>query len=293
MSAKVVEIVTNKIIEKLEEGVVPWNKPWMTVEARPKNMITKRPYRGINALIASPMVSGYEDPHWMTGNQIRKMGMKLMPEQKYTPILFFNWIEKTEEGKTKKIPFMKFYKHYNRRQIEGHEVTWPVSDESIGVVKPVEGWEIKAKEMLDTYLSAGGPTLEEGKSGCWYMPSTDVVGMPFKDKFHSNAEYWSSMFHEMTHSTGATKRLDRELKGFNHNRHAYSEEELVAEMGACFMLADLGVERHINNSAAYIDGWLKKLKGDRSFLVKASQRAQKAYDYMKGEGYVSANKEAA
>ena len=293
MSAKVVEIVTNKIIAKMEEGVIPWNKAWMTVENRPRNMVTGKHYRGINALIASSMVSGYEDPNWVTRNQIQKMGMKVIPEEKYTPILFFTWVEKVVDGVKKNIPFLRFYQVYNRRQLEGNETTWPIIDDSSSVVMPVEGWEVKAQDMLDQYLtSIDPPSLKFGYVSCWYRPVQDLVGMPHRSKFFSSAEYWSSMFHEMTHSTAAKHRLNRDMKGYKHDKHAYSEEELVAEMGACFMMADLGVERHIDNSAAYIKGWLDKLKGDRNFLVKASQRAQKAYDFMKGESYDSAKKAA-
>ena len=284
MSEKVNKIVTERIIELLEQGKVPWVKPWKSRGGRPKNAISGKPYRGINALICSSMVSGYNDSNWYTSKQLNKLDLKLKPESKSTPVVFWNWIDKKKkDGGTEKIPFTRFYKCFNRQQIEGSEALWP---EEVEETKPVEVWEAEAEEIVKKYQENSGPKVNFGMASAFYAPHTDSIGMPSRVDHTSAAEYWSTFFHEITHSTGAKKRLDRAegMKGMKGN-HAYSKEELVAEMGACFLLADLGVEKHIENSAAYIGGWLEKLKGERKFLMQAAQQAEKSCDYVRGESY--------
>jgi len=277
MSEKVNKIVTDKIIALMEEGTVPWVKPWSTHGNRPMNAISKKPYRGINALITSPLVSKFSDSNWYTGKQVRNLGLKLKPEQKYTPVLFFNWVEKEGSNGTTKIPFTRFYKCFNREQIQDSETIWPREDP-----KPIEDWEGKAQEIIDDYKVE----CSFGRSGAAYSPTTDQIYMPDRADFISSAEYWSAFFHEATHSTGHKSRLNRK-EGMKSvfGDHSYSKEELVAEMGSCFLMADLGQEKHFENSAAYLKSWLKVFKQDRKILIQAAQQAQKAYDYIKGESY--------
>ena len=114
MSEKVNKIVTERIIELLEQGKVPWVKPWKSKGGRPKNAVSGKVYRGINALICSSMVSGYTDPHWYTGNQLKKLDLTLKEEfqkpKSYTPVVFWKWIEKKKkEGGIEHIPFTRFY----------------------------------------------------------------------------------------------------------------------------------------------------------------------------------------
>ena len=129
--------------------------------------------------------------------------------------------------------------------------------------------------------------MDHGSSSARYIPSKDRIEVPDRAAHTSAAEYWSTLFHEVTHSTGHKRRLNR-TEGMDgvFGDHDYSKEELTAEMGACFLLADLGVEKHIKNSAAYIQSWLKKLKEDRKFLIQAAQQAEKSCDYIKGVSYV-------
>jgi len=288
MSEQVNKIVTEKIIKLLEQGKVPWVKPWKSKGGRPKNAISGKAYRGINALICSPMVSGYQDPHWYTRNQLKKLDLTLKEEHKkpksYTPVVFWKWIEKKKEGGIEKIPFTRFYQCFNREQIEGSETLWPIKETE--EVKDDEDWELEANLLIQKYQESGGPKIDYGRDRAYYQPSTDIIGVPSRSDFTSVAEFWSTIFHEVTHSTGAKKRLNRKegMKGLFGN-HDYSKEELVAEMGACFLLADLGVEKHIENSAAYIQGWLEKLKGERKFLMQAAQQAEKSCDYVRGESY--------
>mgnify|MGYP003133271956 CR=1 FL=1 len=288
MSEKVNQIVTERIIELLEQGKVPWVKPWKSKGGRPRNAVSGKPYRGINALICSGMVSGYSDPNWYTKNQLNKLDLKLKEEfqkpKSYTPVVFWKWIEKKREGGIEKIPFTRFYQCFNRQQIEGSENLWPVEDAEDN--KPVEEWEPEAEAIIEKYQVAGGPKIYRDGVNASYSPSNDIITVPSRSDHTSAAEYWSTFFHEVTHSTGFVGRLDRRdgMKGLFGN-HDYSKEELVAEMGACFLLADLGVEKHIENSAAYIGGWLEKLKGERKFLMQAAQQAEKSCDYVRGVTY--------
>ena len=281
MSEKVNNIVTERMIKLLEEGVVPWQRPWSG--GRPQNFITKRPYRGINALITSPIVSGFECQDWLTAKQLNNLGFKLKPEQKYTPIVFWGQGEKKVDGESKKFGFTRFYKIFNKSQIENYETTWPPEEPA-----EWESWEDKAQDIMDGYETKGGALTEYGKGRAYYCPTTDKMGMPSPGTFFNRPEFWCTQFHEMIHSTGHKKRLNRNLENV-FGDHSYSEEELVAEMGSCFLMADLGIiDRTIVNSAGYIQSWLKKLKDNRKFLMQAAQRAEKACDYIKGISYEQA-----
>jgi len=283
MSKAVNEIVTRKLFQLLKEGKIPWVKPWNSREGRPRSGMTGRMYRGINALICSAMVSGYSDPNWYTLKQLTKLGLRLKEGQKSTPVVYWNWTDKRQsDGSIEKFPFTTFYKCFNRQQIEGAEKVWPPTEET----KPNENWELEANLLIQKYQESGGPKIDYGRDRAYYQPSTDIIGVPSRADFTSVAEFWSTIFHEVTHSTGAKKRLNREegMKGLFGN-HDYSKEELVAEMGACFFLADLGVEKHIENSAAYIRGWLEKLEGEEKILMQAAQQAEKSCDYVRGESY--------
>ena len=146
-------------------------------------------------------------------------------------------------------------------------------------------------DIVERYEEDGGPVTKHGYSGASYSPTLDIIKMPSPEKFSLRGEYWSTRFHEAVHSTGHTTRLNRKegMKSL-FGDHAYSEEELVAEMGNCFLLADIGVpeetlDKCFNNSAGYIEHWLGKLKGDRKFLMQAAQRAEKACDCIRGTTY--------
>jgi len=277
MSEKVNKIVTDRIIELMEQGTVPWARPWKSAAGRPRNAISKKPYRGINALITSPVVSRYGDNNWYTSKQLNNLGLRLKPEQKYTPVLFFNWVEREGSNGKTKIPFTRFYKCFNREQIQDSDTIWPREDD-----KPIEGWESKAEKLIEEY----GIKVEHGASGAFYQPVADKILMPHRADFNCTDEYWSAYFHEAIHSTGHASRLNRKegMKAI-FGDHNYSKEELIAEMGSCFLMSDFGQEKHMENSAAYLKSWLKVFKQDRKILIQAAQQAQKGYDLIKGEQY--------
>ena len=269
MSTKVVEIVTSKIIESLEQGTAPWRQSWKS--SRPKNLVSGKPYRGANALFTHPMVTGFTEPGFLTFNQINKMGATIRKGEKALPILFYG---KSENKETKKeFRFCRFYKVWNTSQVDG------VSS-SEGAREDVKKNQT-AEDMIEAWEDK--PDIGHGLFGPSYMPMLDRVNMPLHSYFDTDGEYYSALFHELTHSTGNKKRLDRDLKPLMSDSHSYSKEELIAEIGSAFLCHHTGIDGVIENQAAYCQGWLKVLKKDRGFILKAAREADKAFRMIAGE----------
>lgn len=268
MTANVYEIVTNTIIEKLDKGVIPWRKPWINTDAR--NWESKRAYTGINALLLEP-------GEYATWNQIKKAGGKVKKGEKGNLVIFWKMqeVEDEEEGKIKQIPFMRYYKVWEiNTQVEGLKSK---REETQFEHNPVE----EAEKIIKGYEDA--PSITFNNSGAWYKPELDLVNVPSIEQHYEVEEYYSTIFHELVHSTGHETRLNR--KGITERAafgdETYSFEELVAEIGACFLCSKAGIEQAtIDNSASYIAGWKRFLKNDSKAIVKAAAQAQKAADYI-------------
>jgi len=265
------EEITNQIIAKLEEGVVPWHCPWgMAV-----NIKTGRSYTGVNSLVLG--MAGYNSKFWGTFNQIKSLGGYVKKGSKATTIIFWSFVEKKAEDKetgekvvVRRFPILRTFKVFNFEQTAG--LTEPkVDTEVVNVDSVVGGYK-------------GAPKINYGGDRAYYRPSTDEIGMPHRGNFDSDAEHASTLFHEMVHSTGAKTRLNRDgLKNINFGSENYSQEELVAELGAAFLCNHVGVvERTIDNSASYIASWLRVLKNDKKMVVFAAGQAQKAVDHILG-----------
>lgn len=274
----VYEIITDRIIGMLEKGVVPWHKPWNGGANAPKNLVSGKEYRGINVFLLSS--SGYASPYWASYKQIAAMGGQVTKGEKGTPVVFWNWIEaeKSALGKADRIPFIRYYTVFNVQQTTGLDGKIPPSDAVVNPFSPIESAEAIASRFTDC-------PVEHSGNRAFYSPTRDMIGMPSPELFNSPEEYYSTLFHEMTHSTGHKSRLDR--PGFidvNFGSQSYSKEELVAEMGATFLSAVSGIEnKMIDNSAAYINGWLSKLRKDKKILISAASLAQKATDHILGK----------
>lgn len=271
----VYEIVTERIIKSLESGVIPWKKPWKT--GMPMNFVSKKPYRGINPFL----LTGRKSPYWMSFKQMVALGGKLKEDdKKASMVIFWKFVdtdEKDDDGKTKKAPMLRYYNVFNLDQIEGIEVP----EEEKLEFTPIE----QADKIITGYTFRNGPSilhLNEGKA-C-YSPSADSITMPQKESFIGVGEYYSTLFHEMVHSTGHKSRLARPevMDIIRFGSDTYAQEELVAEIGSSFLQAETGIENTAvqQNSEAYIKSWIQKLQNDKKFVVIASAKAQRAVDHI-------------
>jgi antirestriction protein ArdC len=273
--ASVYEIITNQILAELEKGEVPWRKPWHSLP--PANLITKKPYRGINVFLLG--FAGYGSQFWVTFNQAKQLGGNVRKGQHGTKIIF--WKCKTRETESadgeieeRKSAFLRYYTVFNLEQTEGLSALL-----TLPPAFPIESAEEIVKAMPN-------PPVFEQDSRAAYIPSKDTVTMPSRTAFQSQAEYYSTLFHELTHSTGHAKRLGREgidkIQPFGSED--YSKEELVAEMGSAMLCGVAGIEQAtIGNSAAYLRGWINRLKADSRLVIAAARAAQEAADYIRGE----------
>lgn len=276
MKKSVAEIITEQIIERLEKGEIPWRKPWtpLTGLHAPRNLITGKPYRGINVLLLASQP--FSSPFWLTFKQARDKGGNIRKGEKGTAVIFWNWVEveDTETGEEKSIPFMRYYTVFNLEQTEGIET--PPSPSTIE--KPFN--PIQTAENIIAAMPQR-PEIRHFGNQAYYKPAIDYVNMPPQATFHQEEGYYCTLFHELAHSTGHSSRLAR--KGVTEPTafasHEYSKEELIAELTAAFLCAETRIEQTtIDNSAAYIQSWLKELKNDKTMVILAAGQAQKAAD---------------
>lgn len=272
MSLNVYEVITQRIIDSLEQGVVPWRTPWKSVA--PQNLISRKPYRGVNVFLLSAM--RHTSPYWLTFRQARSKGGNVRKGEKATPVIF--WKVYNEDDEKLRRFVLRYYSVFNLDQCEGIDA--PPGDSTDNLpFEPIETCE----RIVANYPEA--PTLEEGGNQAAYSPTRDVIMMPPRESFTSEEAYYATRFHEMVHSTGHSSRLDREgitkLDAFG--THSYSYEELVAECGSAFLCGEAGIlDTTFDNSAAYIKGWVSKLRSEPKWIVKAGGEAAKAADYILG-----------
>lgn len=271
--SNVYQIITDRIIDSLSKGVVPWRKPWRT--ETPKNLVSGKEYRGVNVLLlrAAP----FESAWWLTFNQAKALGGSVRKGQKGTPVIFWKVTqEEDEEGKRSKDFLLRYYTVFNVMQTEGIAIPKPSAPRTFDPLSSCE-------EVIASYLVP--PTIEHGGNRACYVPSEDRVLMPRKELFSSVEEYYSTLFHELAHSTGAAHRLGRKsvMDHSSFSSHAYSQEELVAECASAFLAAEAGISASvIENSAAYIGHWIKVLRSEPRWIVHASAQASKAADMILG-----------
>lgn len=285
-NTKVYEIVTAQIIEQLEKGQIPWHKPWNSAEGMPRNLVSKRAYRGINVWLLAGR--GYESPYWVSFKQCKDLGGTVKKGEESTLVVFWKFLDvpDTVEGQepdentpTRTIPLLRYYRVFNVEQCEGLEkhIPQPEKPKTFNALA-------EAEKIVEGYQNK--PRITHGQAGAYYRPSADLVGMPHRTSFENPEEYYSTLFHELTHSTGHKDRLARfetdEVAAFGSE--TYSKEELIAEMGASYLSNEAGIlQRTIENSAAYIRGWLKRLQDDKRLIVTAAAQAQKAVDHIRGQ----------
>lgn len=278
--ANVYEMVTERIIAELEKGVIPWEKPWTGVRSGAYNRISKKPYSIINQMILK------HTGEYATFKQWTDLGGHIRKGEKSEMVVFWKIFEKEEtnedtgEKEVRKIPMLRYYNVFHISQVDGVEpLVIPFKE-----VEPIEA----ADRIIAEYVERERIEFKEIASNeAFYSPSSDRVVVPMKEQYKHINEYYSTTFHELTHSTGHKSRLDRLESGADaaFGSETYSKEELVAEIGSASLMNLLGIEtiKTFRNSAAYIQSWLKVLKSDNKFIVSASSKAEKAVNYIIGE----------
>jgi antirestriction protein ArdC len=273
MSQTIYSEITQSIIEQLEQGAAPWIKPWKADSSADKNLVSQKPYQGINRLLLgmSSMVKGYSVPVWASFKQWQSLGANVKKGEKGTKIVFYSPVTKQDKqtGDIEKYSVLKTYFVFNAAQVEGIDIV---------PVEPVTA-EFTAVELAEQRIIKTGAAISHGGDAAFYMPSADRIQLPHKSAFNSEANYYATAFHELAHWTGSKNRLDRDLDKGRFGNPAYAFEELVAEMSAAFLCADYGIEGELRH-AGYIGHWLKALREDSKAVFKAAALAQKAADYI-------------
>lgn len=273
------QIVTNEIISHLEQGIIPWQKPWRDAGI-PMNLLSKRSYRGINLWLLLSL--NYERNLFLTWDQIKSVGGSVLKGEHGHIVVFWKPLQKKNEGretaKEKAVPMLRYYKVYNIQQcrdIPEHLV--PVRSDT--TVEPIIECEAILAEMTDM------PLLSFTGKEAYYDIEKDEIVLPKMKNFRTSTGYYGTLFHELVHSTGAQKRLDRKTVSdrASFNAESYALEELIAEMGAAYLCGITGLlPNNIKNTVAYIDHWLGALKNDKRILITAAGQAQRAVDWICG-----------
>jgi antirestriction protein ArdC len=273
----VYQIVTDRIIQLLEQGTVPWHKAWSSDDRLPMNLCSGKPYRGVNVFLLH--VAGYGLPHWLTLKQANERGGRIRPGEKSSIAVFWKSYELEDKntGEKKTVPVLRYYRVFNVEQCEG--IDYPKSEPRMLSFNPIEACERLVSGMPNP------PKIQHIEARAYYRRATDTVNLPPRESFENEPEYYSTAFHELTHATGHESRLGRMQKGeSNFGTGSYAKEELIAEMGAAFLCWTAGIEnKTIDNSAAYIAGWPERLKNNRKLVVQAASAAHKAADYILGK----------
>lgn len=296
---KVYEIVNQRIADLLAKGTVPWHQTWKPAYYQcngsgeriladgPYNLHSRKPYRGMNVWVLQ--AAGYASPWWLTYNQARLMGGHVKEGSKGTPVFFWNFVKKASTNRNgdeveKSIPFLRYYTVFNLEQVELPEYKMPkvIVEDKKDEVTTLEA----AEAVVDKYVAElGGPDVVNfvDQNSAYYSPAEDKVVTPTIAQFDRPEDYYSTLFHELGHSTGHQKRLGRDW-GRKFGDPNYAREELCAEMTAAYLCAHTGVEGTFDNSAAYLEHWQQQLKDDSYLFITAAGKAQAAADHILGKG---------
>lgn len=272
------QAVTDRIVAALEAGdIAPWKRPWKLSGGYPISLRSGKPYRGVNVLLL--MLSGFDDPRWGTYKAIAEAGGQVRKGEQSTQIVFWKRVKKKDEEEGSYY-FLRYFNVFNVRQADGIP-DLPVEEER--EFTPIEAAEQIAGGYVWTSGSMnGGPTVETGFDRACYSLTKDSISMPTPQQFISDEAYYTTLFHELIHSTGAAHRLKR-IEPALFGSDPYAKEELVAEIGASFLSGHAGFERAGGDeSAAYIGGWMKRIKDEPKLVVQAAAQAQKAADLILG-----------
>ena len=274
------EIVLKRIMDQMEAGVVPWHRPWQNGLA--KNLVSGRAYTGTNQMLLGSD-DRFSSPYWLTYNQNKQLLGTILEGEQSTPVIFLKSTsyEDKDTGKKKAGRIMRFYNVWNVEQTYGIDHK-RLTEFAMSQMKT----EVATVEAADAIVAGytKPPSIAHDSIKAYYVPSTDEVHMPKRADFETSGGYYGTLFHELCHSTGHEKRLHRKTGCRFDNDHSYSMEELVAELGAAILCAEAGVsnERLIENTAAYIDGWLTVFRDKPETLMSAASAGGKAVLWITG-----------
>ena len=279
--------VTDRIIADLEKGVRTWLKPWSAEHTAGKISRPLRhngiPYQGMNILLlwGEALEKGYVAPIWLTYKQAQEFGGQVRKGERGSLVVYANKLTRTETGENgedveRQIPFMKGYSVFNVEQVDGLPAHYYAKPEN----------PLPLSERLDhaeRFLTNTGAEIRHGGNRAYYSPAQDAVQMPPFEAFKDKESYYATILHELTHWTSHKSRLDRSFNAKRFGDNGYAREELVAELGAAFLSADLGITPEIREDhAAYIGHWLKTLQEDSRAIFSAAAHAQRAADFLQG-----------
>ena len=282
MGTNVYQMVTDRIVEQMGKGVIPWQKPWGGTPDGAINYVSRRPYSLINQMLLGKV------GEWLTFKQVKSLGGNIKKGAKSGFVVFFTMVApkdaKTEQEKKERLyPVLRYYNVFHLDDTEGIETRIKDVDAD-NKLQPIE----RAEQVIIDYL--GREKSLKFQNGvpsdkAYYSPSLDVVVVPMLSQYEIAEEYYSTTFHELTHSTMPSFRCDRRSEAVAaFGGTDYSREELVAEIGSAMLCNKVGIdcERAFRNSVAYIQGWLKSLRNDPKMVVWAASRAEKAARYIMG-----------
>ncbi|MBP3646969.1 MAG: DUF1738 domain-containing protein [Clostridia bacterium] len=266
--------VTDRIIAQMENGIIPWQKPWIA-SATCVSHATGKPYSLLNQMMLG------RAGEYVTFKQCQQEGGKVKKGEKASMVVFWKWVEQEDEetGEVKQVPFLRYYNVFHIDQCEG------LTAKHMPQMPATANADQKAEAMIEEYIQRSGVRLKHQEGDrAFYTPAADCVTLPLLAQFAETAEYYSTAFHELTHSTGHHSRLNRLEKVAFFGTEAYSKEELVAEIGAAALVNAAGLEtaNSFRNSTAYVQNWLSVLKNDKRFIVSASGKAEKAVNLILG-----------
>lgn len=276
--------VTDTIIRQLEAGTIPWQQSWIDNSSNflqlPKNAVTGKHYRGVNILLlwGTAIDKQFPSNEWASFKQWQQKKEPVRKGEKGAFIVYTDSFEKEVDGETKKIPFLKYSVVFNRCQLANYSAPPELEIQN----NPVEKVEAVEDFIANTFAE-----IQYREGGACYSSELDKIYMPpatsFIDTSNCTAteNYYSTLFHEMTHWTGHPKRMNRQLKN-KFGNHAYAEEELIAELGSAFLAAEFNITTpEKSDHSGYIANWLKVLKDNKHFIISAASEASKAVEFMR------------
>lgn len=279
--------ITDRIVEDLARGVKPWMKPWH--DRNMQGRITRplrsngQPYSGMNVLLlwSEGLARGFSAPMWMTFKQALELGAAVRKGETGSTVVFASRFTKTEANGNggeidREIPFLKAYTVFNVEQIDG-------LPEHYRHRQPLASDPVTRIEAADRFFRNTGAVIRHGGNQAFFAPSSDHIQMPPFESFRDAASYYATISHEATHWVGASHRLNRDLSRYHKDRSERAREELIAELGSCFLCADLGIVPELEprpDHASYLSSWLKVLTEDKRAIFQAAAHAQRAVTFL-------------